>query len=94
MIGVGTDSSQKMYEELEVFIEYGFSPLEALVSATKFSAKICGLKNLGVIQKGGIADIISLNNDPLKNIKKAFDNVQIVMKEGQVMYCKNENLNT
>jgi len=94
MIGVGTDSSQKMYEELEVFIEYGFSPLEALVSATKFSAKICGLKNLGVIQKGGIADIILLNNDPLKNIKKAFDNVQIVMKEGQVMYCKNENLNT
>ena len=86
LIGVGTDSSNKMYEELEAFIECGFSPLEALVSATKSSAEICGLKNVGIIQEEMIADIILLNNNPLKSVKKAFDNVHMVIQEGQVTY--------
>jgi len=86
LIGVGTDSANKMYEELEAFIECGFSPLEALVSATKSSAEICGLKNVGIIQEGKIADVILLSNNPLKSVKKAFDNVYMVIKEGQVTY--------
>lgn len=94
MIGVGTDSGYKMYEELEALIECGFSPLEALVLATKSSAKICGLENVGIIQEGKIADVILLEKNPLKDIKKAFDNVQMVIKEGQVIYLKDGNLNT
>lgn len=73
--------------ELYVYVhEGGMTPMEAIVSATKTAAEACGLKDLGTIKEGKIADLIVVDGDPLKNISVLQDkeNIQVVIKDGRV----------
>ncbi len=75
-IGFGTDSGampQRLigvaeHRELELMIKAGFSPREAIMVATRESAKLLGLDDRGVLAPGRRADFIVLEADPLQDI--------------------------
>jgi imidazolonepropionase-like amidohydrolase len=59
-----------LHEELELFVEAGLTPLEALRTATLNPAEFLGKeKTLGTIEKGKFADLVLLDADPLEDIK-------------------------
>src|SRR6266699_6229980 len=55
-----------LHDELTLFVEAGFTPLEALRAATRNPAEFLGLlDSLGTVEKGKIADLVLLNANPL-----------------------------
>ena len=59
-----------LHEELELFVEAGLTPLEALRTATLNPAEFLGTeKTLGTIEKGKFADLVLLDANPLEDIK-------------------------
>lgn len=59
-----------LHEELERFVAAGFSPLEALQTATLNPARFLGRENeLGTIEKGKLADMVLLDANPLDDIR-------------------------
>ena len=58
-----------VHDELALFVQAGFTPLEALQTATINPAKFLGLeKSLGTVEKGKTADLVLLDANPLENI--------------------------
>ena len=58
-----------LHEELQRFVAAGFTPLEALQTATINPAKFLGLEEqLGTIERGKYADLILLDANPLDDI--------------------------
>ncbi len=58
-----------VHDELALFVQAGFTPLEALQTATINPAKFLGLeKSLGTVEKGKVADLVLLDANPLDNI--------------------------
>jgi imidazolonepropionase-like amidohydrolase len=61
-----------LHEELERFGAAGFTPMEALQTATLNPAKFLGRENdLGSIEKGKLADLVLLDANPLDDIRNA-----------------------
>jgi imidazolonepropionase-like amidohydrolase len=59
-----------LHEELERFVAAGFTPMEALQTATLNPAKFLGRENeLGTIEKGKLADLVLLDGNPLDDIR-------------------------
>jgi imidazolonepropionase-like amidohydrolase len=69
--------------ELELMVEYGMKPLQALQSATSVNAKALMLKDRGMIQTGLLADLVAVNGDAVRDIR-ALRKVSLVMKGGVV----------
>ena len=68
--------------QLELLVEAGFSPLEAIVIGTANGAKYLGRgARVGTIAVGKQADLVVVNGDPSKNIADV-RNVEIVFKQG------------
>jgi imidazolonepropionase-like amidohydrolase len=74
----GTDAAPGVYimpgfslhDELANLVEAGFTPMEALQTATSNPAKFLGIESsLGSIEPGKIADLVLLRADPLVDIK-------------------------
>lgn len=65
----GTDYGASLHQELELLVQCGFSPAEALNAATALPAKIFGLADRGHIAKGLRADLLLVEGNPLVNIK-------------------------
>jgi len=58
-----------LHDELELFVQAGLSPMEALQTATLNPARFLGKeKDLGTVEKGKIADLVLLEASPLENI--------------------------
>ncbi|HEV2550832.1 MAG TPA: amidohydrolase family protein [Stellaceae bacterium] len=74
-------------KDLEYFVRYlGFTPMEALVAATKQGAAIMMKSNeLGEITDGYLADLLLVDGDPVANIAILQDPSRLlaVMKDGQ-----------
>jgi imidazolonepropionase-like amidohydrolase len=73
--------------ELEIWVDLGMKPMDAIVASTKAAAKAMKLdSDLGSIESGKLADIIAVKGDPLKNIRVLRDkaSIQLVMKDGKV----------
>jgi len=67
--GVDVIPGASLHRELERFIAAGFTPLEALQTATINPAKFYGReKDFGSVQPGRIADLVLLRANPLENI--------------------------
>jgi imidazolonepropionase-like amidohydrolase len=59
---------RSMARELELLIEAGLSPHQALASATRTSAQMLGFEKTGVIAPGYRANLVLLPEDPLARI--------------------------
>jgi imidazolonepropionase-like amidohydrolase len=69
--------------EVELLVEAGFTPLEAIHIATQNGAKFLGEDaHVGTLQTGKQADIIVIKGDPGTNISD-IENVEIVFKDGK-----------
>jgi imidazolonepropionase-like amidohydrolase len=72
--------------DLEYFVKYlGFTPMEAIVAATKLGGEIMMQPNeLGLVKEGYLADLLLVDGDPLANITLLQDKARIlaVMKDG------------
>ncbi|MFT6838769.1 MAG: imidazolonepropionase-like amidohydrolase [Sediminicola sp.] len=84
---VGVFTHGENSRELELMVAYGMTSLASLQAATSGNARIFHLKDLGVIEKGFLADIIAIEGNPLEDISK-MKNVKFVMKDGAIY--KNE----
>ncbi len=88
-VTVGTDSGfiYQLYgfsypREMELLREAGFHPLEIIRSATLHGAQALGLdKELGTIETGKLADIILLDQNPLKNLQVLYGTGAISLNE-------------
>jgi len=68
--------------ELELLVEAGFTPLEAISIATSNGAKYLELdKEIGTIAAGKRADLVVVKGDPSKRIEDV-ENVETVFKDG------------
>lgn len=72
--------------DLEYFVDLlGFTPMEALVAATKWGGEIMGLPNeLGQIRNGFLADLLLVDGDPLADvgILRNANRLLAIMKDG------------
>jgi imidazolonepropionase-like amidohydrolase len=66
----GTDGTGiELVHELEIYVDAGMTPGEALATATIVPAKLVGQeKNTGSIKVGKVADLVLVEGDPSKNI--------------------------
>lgn len=70
-----------LHDELQIFVEAGLSPLEALQTATINPAKYVHRENeLGAVAPGYFADIVLLNANPLQDIRNTRDIDAVILK--------------
>ena len=59
-----------LHEELQRFVAAGFTPMEALQTATLNPARFLGMDDrMGMIEKGKLADLVLLDANPLEDIR-------------------------
>lgn len=72
--------------EIKLLVDVlGMTPLEAITSATKYGAEVCGIGDkVGTLEKGKLADIVVVKQDPISNIDVLLnkENIEYVIKEG------------
>jgi hypothetical protein len=89
-VAAGTDalggSSPNIHAELQLLVDSaGFSPLQALRSATLVSARALGMADsVGTIAVGKVADLVILDRDPTADIANTLT-VSAVMKAGRLV---------
>jgi imidazolonepropionase-like amidohydrolase len=82
-IVVGTDSTGRYAEEVELMREGGMGAMESLQACTKNSAGALGLgEELGTIEEGKVADMVVIDGDPLAD-PYALEKITLVIKEGR-----------
>lgn len=84
----GTDSGVQNFAfghldyDLQILTQIGFTPAEALLSATQTSADAMGMADqIGTLEAGKIADLVALDGDPTKDIG-ACSRIKAVFLEG------------
>jgi imidazolonepropionase-like amidohydrolase len=70
--------------ELELMVDYGMPPVDALLAATSGNADILLLGDRGRIAPGLLADLIAVEGDPTSDIG-ALRSVRLVVKGGSVI---------
>lgn len=94
-IQAGTDTltggvpGLSVHQEMEMLVEAGLTPMQALKSATLWSAELLEGKNgargparVGSIEPGKLADLVVLGSDPLADISNTQE-IERVMKDGR-----------
>jgi imidazolonepropionase-like amidohydrolase len=70
--------------EVELLVEYGMTPADALRSATSVNAHMLRLDDrLGAVKEGMLADLVAVDGDPTRRID-ALEHPRLVMKAGVV----------
>jgi imidazolonepropionase-like amidohydrolase len=84
----GIPWSEPVAQDFPRMVEFGMAPMDAIQSATFRAAVMLDMEGkIGVIAPGAFADVIGVSGDPLRNIK-LLENVDFVMKDGQVVRGK------
>jgi imidazolonepropionase-like amidohydrolase len=88
-IAMGTDAGafghRHQAAELELLVDAGLSPMQALVTSTSSSAACIGMADqVGTLAPGRYADLIVVEGDPLADIRilQDPDRIKLVMKAG------------
>jgi imidazolonepropionase-like amidohydrolase len=64
--------------ELDLLVQAGLSPMDAIKAATSNAAKLCGVQDqTGSIAIGKEADLVVVKGDPLRNIK-ILQNIELI----------------
>ena len=80
--GVGSLAFGHLDYDLRLLVKVGFTPGEALLSATRISAEAIGMADeLGTIEPGKIADLAAFKGDPTKDVL-ALSDVAAVFQAG------------
>jgi enamidase len=82
MPGVRFGSS--LHGELELLVDNGLSPHEALRAATGEAARVLGSDDVGVLEPGRAADVLAVSGDPLTDIR-AIRNAVLVLRDGRIV---------
>ena len=81
--GVGNLAFGHLDYDLQLLVQVGFTPAEALISATRISAEAIGMADeIGTIAPGKIADLVAFEGDPTNDVD-AFSRVKAVFQAGQ-----------
>ena len=89
-IVAGTDQNvpgYSLYREIELYVQAGFTPMEAIQAATIVPARVMGLdKQLGTVEAGKRADLIIVGGNPLESIHN-IRKVEFVITNGVMYNC-------
>jgi len=77
----GLAHGASLHHELQLLVAAGFTPVEALRSATSIPARRFGLTDRGRIAPGARADLVLVDGDPTTNISDTL-NIQAVWRRG------------
>lgn len=91
LMGIGTDYVAYLDEypglyfvEMKTFVDLGYTPMEAIVCATKNGAIILGEEDkLGTIEEGKLADLQVINDNPLESFD-TLGHPEIVVVGGEI----------
>jgi len=67
------------HRELEIFVELGLSPMQALQAGTSVAARQLGLNDMGSLTAGNAADFVILERNPLTDIRNTRSIVDVVL---------------
>ena len=88
-IVAGTDQSvpgYSLHREMEIYVQAGFTPMEAIQAATIVPARAMGIeRETGTVKKGKRGDLILINGDPLADIHNT-RNVEYVITNGTMYH--------
>ena len=93
-IALGTDAAMPLVfhgdnaHEFELMVEYGLTPMEAIVTGTRNAADNIGLlDDLGTIEARKFADLVAVNGNPLDDISilRNPSNIALVMQQGVIV---------
>jgi imidazolonepropionase-like amidohydrolase len=91
LIAAGTDADNvllvpgaAMHEELGLLVALGFSPIDAITTATRHGAQVLGADSLGMVVPGKVADLVVLNRNPSEDVSATQD-IAWVMIRGRVV---------
>jgi len=77
-----------LHRELELLVEAGLTPIEAILTATKYAAEALRQdNNLGTLMEGKRANLVVLNTNPLEDIRAVRD-IHRVLKDGKIVKRK------
>ncbi len=80
----GFDWTENEAKEFTYMVKFGMTPMQAIKSATTVAADLLEMNGkIGEISQGAFADIVAVNEDPLKDIS-ALERISFVMKDGKV----------
>ena len=79
----GYDWNKPQSKDFEYMVKFGYTPLQAIQTATINAADLLNQPKTGELKIGNLADIIAIKGDPTKNIE-VLGAVQFVMKDGIV----------
>jgi imidazolonepropionase-like amidohydrolase len=89
-IVAGTDQTvpgHSLHREIELYVQAGFTPMEAIQAATIVPARVMGLdKEIGTVEAGKRADVIILDGNPLESIRNV-RKVEFVITNGIMYHC-------
>jgi imidazolonepropionase-like amidohydrolase len=85
----GTDQTVpgfSLHREMELYVQAGFTPMEAIQAATIVSARAMGLdKESGTVESGKRGDLILVNGNPLEDIHQ-LRSVEYVITNGTMFH--------
>jgi imidazolonepropionase-like amidohydrolase len=85
----GTDQTvpgHSLHREIELYVQAGFTPMEAIQAATIVSARAMGIeKESGTVENGKRGDLILVNGNPLDDIHN-LRNVEYVITNGTMFH--------
>ena len=70
--------------EMESMVKAGLTPSEVITAATRNSAQVLGLDQLGMVASGKNADFLVLDANPLDNIANTRRISRVYLRGGQV----------
>ena len=73
----------EMVAELQLYVDHGMTPLQALASGTTVTAELFRLTDVGLVEPGYAADLLVVDGDPVASVA-ALEAPRLVIQAGRV----------